>query len=115
MTNAQFWRDVGKHLAAERRRRGWSLSEVGRHGGLAYNIVQTQERGQIDYEAPDTVAVSQRRAFAEERLLAIREELIVEGYKNFRLNLNGPSPGTGLVRHYGAARIINGSLDWVTP
>ena len=70
----------------------------------------------IDYEVPDTVAVSQHRAFAEERLLAIREELIVEGYKNFRLNLNGPSPGTDLVRRYGAARIIeHGSLEWVTP
>ena len=70
----------------------------------------------IDYEVPDTVAVSQRRAFAEERLLAIREELLVDGYKNFRLNLNGPSPGTGLVRRYGSARIIeHGSVEWLTP
>lgn len=88
------------------------------HGWAEPTSLQLRDDGfiVIDYEVPDTVAVSQRRAFAEERLLAIREELLVEGYKNFRLNLNGPPPGRGLVRRYGSARIVeSGELEWVTP
>jgi hypothetical protein len=53
--------------------------------------------------------------FAEARLLAIREALLPHGYKNYRVNINGPPPGTGLVRRYGAARLIGGSLEWQTP
>jgi hypothetical protein len=42
--------------------------------------------------------------------------LLVDGFKNFRLNVNGPPPGTGLVRRYGFARVVEfGALEWVTP
>lgn len=93
---------VRKALAAH----GWSAPTALE---LRNNVVV------IDVEVEDTLPVAQRRAFAEARLLAIREELLVDGYTQFRLNVNGPSPGTGLVRRYGSARIVAGELEWVTP
>ena len=88
------------------------------HGWTEPTSIELRDDGfvVIDYQVDDTVAASQRRAFAEERLLAIREELLVDGFKNFRLNVNGPPPGTGLVRRYGFARVVEfGALEWVTP
>jgi hypothetical protein len=56
------------------------------------------------------------KSYGEERLLAIREALLVDGFRDFRVNVNGPSPGTGLVRRYGSARFISGgSLEWLPP
>ncbi len=56
------------------------------------------------------------RQFGETRLLLIREALLPYGFKNFRVNVNGTSPGTGLVRRYGSARFIDGgSVEWLTP
>src|SRR5262245_23012590 len=47
MTDAELWTAVGKHLAHERRRRGWTLRDVMRRGGPNYATVQANERGQI--------------------------------------------------------------------
>jgi hypothetical protein len=71
-----------------------------------------------EYELPDAyvaqLAIPLRR-FAEMRLLTIREGLLPHGYKDYRLKINGPSPGTGLIRRYGAARYAGGSVEWVKP
>jgi hypothetical protein len=57
------------------------------------------------------------REFGELRLLAIREALLPYGFQDYRLNVNGPPPGTGLIRRYGSARFIGvgGKLEWLTP
>ena len=71
-----------------------------------------------DYEIPGgSLAVLNPRAFGESRLLAIREALLTDGYKDFRVNVNGPPPGTGLIRRYGSARFIaiGGKVEWLTP
>src|SRR5262245_51417972 len=47
MTDSELWTAVGKHLAQERRRRGWTLRDVMRRGGPNYATVQANERGQI--------------------------------------------------------------------
>jgi hypothetical protein len=69
-----------------------------------------------DFEI-DGFAVLRARSIGEERLLAIREALIGDGFKDFRVNINGPSPGAGLIRRYGSARFvgIGGSLEWLPP
>jgi len=60
--------------------------------------------------------VIRAKSYGEDRLLAIREALVVDGFKDFRVNVNGPSPGAGLVRRYGSARFISGgSLEWLPP
>lgn len=67
------------------------------------------------YEVPSNLAIPHRR-FGEDRLLVIREALLPFGFKDYRVNVNGPPPGTGLVRRYGAARIIGGgSVEWIAP
>ena len=55
--------------------------------------------------------------FAEMRLLAIREALLPFGFKDYRVNINGPPPGTGLTKRYGSARFIGagGELEWIRP
>lgn len=54
------------------------------------------------------------KTFAEDSIMAIREAMlpfkIVEAY---RVTLNGPSPGTGMIRRYGNARFIEGGqVEW---
>jgi hypothetical protein len=68
-----------------------------------------------DFEVSDDFLIPKRR-FGEDRLLVIREALLPYGYKDYRVNVNGPSPGAGLTRRYGSARLLEGnSLEWVTP
>lgn len=56
------------------------------------------------------------RTFGEERLLAIRNALYGYGFKDFRVNINGPSPGPGLTSRYGSARLMEpGTLEWLPP
>lgn len=57
------------------------------------------------------------REFGESRLLAIREALLPHGFNDYRVNVNGTPPGTGLVRRYGSARFISagGKVEWITP
>jgi hypothetical protein len=56
------------------------------------------------------------RQFGESRLVAIREALLPFGFDDFRVNVNGTPPGTGLVRRYGSARLIRGGqVEWLTP
>lgn len=91
--------------------------EMQRHAWPAPTAVEVNAVGYlvIDFEVPPTLAIAKRR-FAEERLLAIRELVLPDGFKNFRVNVNGPPPGTGLVQRYGSARLTeHGSLQWVTP
>lgn len=55
------------------------------------------------------------REYAERRLIMIREALLPFGYEHYRVNVNGPPPGTGLIKRYGSARLIgNGSVEWLT-
>jgi hypothetical protein len=81
--------------------------------------IEVQSTGFVvaNYEIP-TGSRAQRdpRAFAEARLIAIREALLADGYKDFRVNVNGPPPGTGLVQRYGSSRLIDGGrVEWITP
>ncbi len=67
------------------------------------------------YVVPNNLAIP-HRTFGQDRLLVIREALLPFGYKNYRVNVNGPPPGTGMIRRYGSARLINGgSVEWLTP
>jgi hypothetical protein len=52
--------------------------------------------------------------FAETAILRIREQLLPSGnYKNYRVTINGPSPGTGMISRYGSARLLeDGKVDW---
>jgi hypothetical protein len=69
-----------------------------------------------DFEVSDDFLIP-KRTFAEDRLLAIREALLPYGYQDYRVNVNGPPPGSGLTRRYGSARYIasGGKVEWVTP
>jgi hypothetical protein len=68
----------------------------------------------VDYEIDRPLIPP--KTLGETRLLAIREALLPFGYKNFRVNVNGVPPGTGVVRRYGSARVIaGGQLEWLTP
>jgi hypothetical protein len=81
--------------------------------------IEVQSTGFVvaNYEIADgSIAQRNPRAFGEARLLAIREALLNDGYKNFRVNVNGPPPGTGLIRRYGSSRFIDGgTVEWITP
>lgn len=70
-----------------------------------------------EYVISDPSIAIRARSFGEARLLAIREALLPFGFKDYRVNVNGPPPGTGLVRRYGSARFIGigGKLEWQTP
>jgi hypothetical protein len=61
--------------------------------------------------------MSEARQLGESTLIAIREALLDKGYRDFRVNVNGPPPGTGLIRRYGSARYIGsgGKVEWLTP
>jgi hypothetical protein len=69
----------------------------------------------VEYEVPSDLAIP-HRTFGETRLLAIREALLPFGFHDYRVNVNGPPPGTGLVRRYGSARfLVDGPVEWVKP
>jgi hypothetical protein len=69
-----------------------------------------------DFEVPADVLIP-KRTLGEERLLAIREALLPFGFKDYRVNINGPPPGTGLTLRYGSARFLDagGRLEWLPP
>jgi hypothetical protein len=64
------------------------------------------------FEIDEPVDSLQR--FAEDRLLVIRNTMLpFHVVNNYRVTLNGPSPGQGLIRRYGVARFIEGgSVTW---
>ncbi len=69
----------------------------------------------MDYEVPRDLLIP-ARTFGEERLLAIREALLPFGFKNYRVNVNHPPPGTGLTERVGSARFIDGGrVEWLKP
>lgn len=69
----------------------------------------------LDYEVPSSLAIP-RKTFGQDRLLAIREALLPFGFNSYRVNVNGPPPGTGLVRRYGSARFLQyGEVEWLEP
>ncbi len=47
MAELTVWHSIGARLAAERRRRGWTLDDVEAAGGPNYAVVRSHERGQI--------------------------------------------------------------------
>jgi hypothetical protein len=53
-------------------------------------------------------------AFATNALVTIREAMLpFKTVEMYRVTLNGPSPGTGLIRRYGSARFIEGGrVEW---
>lgn len=60
----------------------------------------------------DSPPLSPRR-FAENILMAIREAMLpFKIIENYRVTLNGPPPGTGMVRRYGSARMVGGVVQW---
>jgi hypothetical protein len=82
------------------------------------NSLMLRDDGWIvaDFELSDTTLQRQHQTYGEQRLVVIREALLPHGFKDFRVNLNGPSPGTGLVRRLGSSRYIDGgSLEWLPP
>lgn len=53
------------------------------------------------------------RTFAENALLAIREAMLpFKTVESYRVTINGPSPGTGMIRRYGSARFVGDSVEW---
>jgi hypothetical protein len=71
-----------------------------------------------DYELSDDeiARTPSLRKFGEDRLLAIREALLPYGFNDYRVNVNGTPPGTGLIRRYGSSRFMRGgSLEWLPP
>jgi hypothetical protein len=52
--------------------------------------------------------------FAEGTLITIREAALpLNIATSYRVTLNGPSPGTGLIRRYGSARFVEGDrVTW---
>lgn len=69
------------------------------------------------YVLSDPSVPFKARSLGEARLIAIREVLLPFGFKDYRVNIEGPPPGTGLIRRYGSARFIGagGKLEWLTP
>lgn len=54
----------------------------------------------------------QARAIAEQAVLATREAMLPYRLtESYRVTVNGPSPGTGLITRYGSARFTD-RLDW---
>src|SRR5262245_33145668 len=66
------------------------------------------------FEIRDPMTASQVRAFADTALFAIRNSIYADNtVKHYRVTVNGPPPGPGLVRRYGSARFIEGgSFEW---
>jgi hypothetical protein len=63
----------------------------------------------------EIVAAQPLRTFGQDRLIAIREALLPSGYKDYRVNVNGEPPGTGLTQRFGSARFIDpGEVEWIT-
>jgi hypothetical protein len=88
-----------------------------KHAWIRPNKVELSSAGfvTVEYEVGPGFAIP-HRTFGQDRLLGIREALLPFGFKNYRVNVNGPPPGTGLVRRYGSARYIDGGqLEWLTP
>jgi len=55
---------------------------------------------------------AEARPLAERSVLAIREAMLPFKFDGFyRVTVNGPSPGTGLIRRYGSARFTD-RLEW---
>lgn len=54
------------------------------------------------------------RAFASKALLTIREALpTATTIKSYRVTVNGPSPGRGMITRFGSARLIEGgAVEW---
>jgi hypothetical protein len=68
------------------------------------------------FELSGRVPGGSLQRFGEDAVVTIREAMLpfhlVEAY---RVTLNGPSPGTGLIRRYGSARFIEGGqVEWET-
>jgi hypothetical protein len=66
------------------------------------------------FELRGAVTAASLQDFAEKALLTIRNTMqpyrVVNAY---RVTVNGPSPGPGLIRRYGSARFLEGgSLEW---
>lgn len=52
------------------------------------------------------------RDLGERAVLAIREAMLPFNFDgHYRVTINGPSPGTGLIRRYGSARFTD-RLEW---
>jgi zinc-ribbon domain len=72
-----------------------------------------------DYVLSDPMVSLRAQQIGEARLLAIREALLPFGFTDYRVNVNGPPPGTGLIRRYGSARFIGagggGTVEWLPP
>ncbi|HXG69479.1 MAG TPA: hypothetical protein VNJ04_02585 [Gemmatimonadaceae bacterium] len=70
----------------------------------------------LTYEQPTMIYVLVGpREFAETVLLTARNALATqEAFNRYRVTLNGPSPGPGLIRRVGTLRWNSGSATWET-
>jgi hypothetical protein len=67
---------------------------------------------QLDSFAPKLTP----RAFGEEAVVIVRNAMQGTAFDKFRVTLNGPPPGPGLIRRYGSARYSEGSrVSWEEP
>jgi hypothetical protein len=87
-------------------------AEFRRINFTAPSSLEVNETGFVvaTFEDIDPLRVSDGgQGFAEMALLRIREQLLPAGtYKQFRVTINGASPGTGMISRYGSARFIEG-------
>lgn len=88
------------------------------HAWIKPNKVELSPQGfvVVEYEIGPGFLIPPR-TLGQERLLGIREALLPFGFEDYRVNINGPPPGTGLTRRFGSARFIGagGKLEWLTP
>jgi hypothetical protein len=72
-----------------------------------------------DFEVPDDTLTGDRRAlqqFGERRLRAIRDALMPFGFEDYRVDLTTRAPGSGVAKHLGSVRSIDGGpIEWVAP
>jgi len=47
--------------------------------------------------------------FAEDAVVIVRNAMLGTAFQDFRVTLNGPPPGPGLIRRYGSARYHEGA------
>jgi hypothetical protein len=66
------------------------------------------------FELPGRAPGGSFEAFGTNAVVAVREAMLpFHITEMYRVTVNGPSPGTGLIRRYGSARFIErGRVEW---
>ena len=66
------------------------------------------------FELPGRAPGGSFEAFGTDAVITVREAMLpFKLVQSYRVTVNGPSPGTGLIRRYGSARFIEGGrVEW---